>query len=131
MVQREFQCAPCKVKHKGSQERQDKHQKRKGCFELMGNPVMQYRPNYSMKGSQKILYYKCPALFYSSYCAEFVNQLENYTKGVYMYSGSLSEQPAKFVELMELVNNLMSEHKEELSEKQKQYGKQGRGRGRA
>lgn len=91
---------------------------------------MQYRPNHAMKGSQKILYYKCPALFYSSYVAEFINYLSNYEKGIFPYPGSYSEQPAKFVDLMELVNNLMSEHQTELTEKQKQYGKQGRGRGR-
>lgn len=131
MTDRELQCSTCKVKYNRMPERQNKYQERKGCFGQMQNVVQQYRPKHAMKGRSKILYYKCPALFYNSHVADLINYSASWEKGIMPYEGSYMSQPAKFVELMELVNNLMSEHREEIAQKEANYGKQGRGRGRA
>lgn len=126
MIQREFNCSTCKVKYRGYAERQTKHQSRKGCFEAMGKPVMEYLPKHTMKGQSKILYYKCPSLFYDRGVAELIEFHHQWEKGIMPYNGGFMNQPAKFVELMDLVNNLKEENRTDLEEKQRQYGKRSR-----
>lgn len=40
-----------------------------------------------------------------------------------MFNGGYLDQPAKFVESMELVHNLLEEHKKTLEKKAKRYGR--------
>lgn len=123
MTQPEFQCKYCKVKYRSDAKKQKLSQTRKGCFEILKNPTQQYRPLYSMEGSQKIIYYKCPALLYSRPAADLINYYDVFNKGILPYKGTYYEQPAKFVELMELVNNLIEENKQSNEKKKQKYGK--------
>lgn len=110
MTDSNFNCSQCKVKHRGSEKRQELLFKQKNCREIAPNPNMQYNPEHTMKGSARILYHTCPANFNNSGTAVLINYLDQYSKGIMPYAGGLLEQPAKFVEIMDLVHNLNSEH---------------------
>lgn len=123
MTNPDYQCRLCKTKYKRQPVMQKKHQDRKGCFEQKGSPCQQYLPQHNMVGYKKILYYKCPTLFYDRGASFFIDYYHSWTNGIMPYSGTYLEQPAKFVEVMDLVHNLLEEHKKIIEEKQKSYGK--------
>ena len=44
---------------------------------------------------------------------ELIRLLSKYQQNIYPYNGGYYEQPSKFVEAMNLIDNLLSEHKAE------------------
>ena len=125
MTSSEYKCSVCKAKYKSTPDRDFKNRKRKGCFDIYPTPLMSYRPQHSMIGYRKINYFKCVSYFYNSACAEWINYLERFKSGIMPFPGSELDQPAKFVELMELVDNLNIEHRAIIEDRAKKYGKQG------
>lgn len=78
-------------------------------------------------GEIQFNYTRCVGNFYSYPVESFVNSLDFYEKGVMTYPGSLSEQPAKFVELMQLLHNLRQRKEiERQKEVQRKNGQRGR-----
>lgn len=73
----------------------------KGCSTPINNPVAKYK--------ERILFYKCPANFYSPYVAELMGHARHLENGLLPYSGGLLDQPAKLVELLNLLNSLRIE----------------------
>ena len=88
------------------------HQARLGC-DGKRSPGLVFLPTYSMKGRPKIVYSKCIGNFYSFRVRDLVGYLGIYNKNIYPYAGSYYDQPAKFVEAMELVQNLHIQKQEE------------------
>ena len=123
MATAEFQCSPCKRKYRTQPERDEKNRTRKGCFDIYPSPILAYRPTHVMKHYSRINYFRCTAYFYNAAAADWINYLTRYKDGHMPFAGSLMEQPAKFVEAMELVDNLNLEHLKIIEDKAKKYGK--------
>jgi hypothetical protein len=123
MTNAEYKCSICKGKYRKTPERDIKNRTRKGCFDIFPTPILSYRPQHTMEGYHKINYLKCVSYFYNNACAEWINYSERFKMGYMPFAGSELEQPAKFVELMELVDNLKAEHRIIIEEKAKKYGK--------
>lgn len=70
------------------------------------------------KYKDKIIFYKCPANFYSPIVAELSNHARHIENGLLPYSGGLLEQPAKLVELFNLLSTLRLEDDIERIKKQ-------------
>lgn len=66
-----------------------------------------------MAGRPKILYSRCIGNFFNFEAMELIRLLSKYQQNIYPYSGGYYEQPSKFVEAMNLIDNLLSEHKAE------------------
>lgn len=61
------------------------------------------------KYKDRLVFYKCPSNFYSAYVAEIMMHARNIEKGLLPYAGGLLDQPAKFVELVAMINTLRVE----------------------
>lgn len=82
----------------------------KGCASAINNPVAKFK--------DKIVFYKCPANFYSGYVAEIAAHARHIESGLLPYSGGLLEQPAKLIELINLLNSLRLEDEVDRLKKQ-------------
>lgn len=72
-----------------------------------------------MEGRPKILYSKCIGNFYDTRAMYFIRNRERFSSGLYDYAGTYGQQPNKFVETMELVQNLTMQQHDEQQEKLK------------
>ena len=72
-----------------------------------------YSPDFNNKGNPKISYNNCIGNHYNGYWASIINYYQEYNKGIMPFSGGLLEQPAKFVDVMGLVHNLIRENEQE------------------
>lgn len=81
-----------------------------GCTDYNARPQQFYRPDSG--GGQKIIYDSCMANYASNEWIEILNFYELFKKGVMMFPGSYSEQPAKFVSVMNFLDNLVNEEQE-------------------
>lgn len=79
----------------------------------------QYRPEFNNQGNPKILYKKCIGNYYNGFYAAFINDFKHFKENQLPFSGGLYEQPAKFAELFNLVNNLIRENEQIIERKQK------------
>ena len=118
MTDLNFNCKSCKAKYPRDEDRQNKHQDRKGCFKEFPDPLVKYsgQKNTPMEGSSDILYHKCPAQLYSFYWSSIINLEGDFREGRMPFEGSVLDQPALIVEAFDLIHNL----KEETNIKQQQ-----------
>ena len=125
MTEGEFNCSRCKIHYPKDQERQRKHQERKGCFDTFPNAILRYRGemNTPMYSASKINYFHCPARFYSPYWVSIINIHSKFEQGIMPFQGSLLEQPAKIVSVFDLIHNLKEESRIKHEEKMAKYGK--------
>ena len=77
-----FNCSVCKLKHRGSAERQEKKFKQKHCKETSINKVLAYSPMHEMAGATKIAYYTCPANLQDGAAAGLIGVYANYSNGI-------------------------------------------------
>lgn len=54
---------------------------------------------------------------------ELINFSRKFESGQLYYPGTMSDQPAKFVEAMELIHNLFNEHEQSVRKKLGKYGR--------
>lgn len=66
----------------------------------------------------------CPGNFYSSAYGQLLDIHRQYRKGVLANPGGLMDQPAKYIDLMNLVENLVSQKEIEAMKKSVKDGKQ-------
>ena len=104
----QYQCTPCKIKHRGDEKKQRKSQERKGCFEVTMHP-RSYLPRYNMMGTPKIIFGRCPAYYAYRGINGLIEDHNHIEKGQYPYPGTYREQPAKFDEIMGILSNLIRE----------------------
>jgi hypothetical protein len=113
-----FRCSVCTTKYKSEPDKQARLFQNQSCKQIKEKPLFVYRPETNfMAGQRKIDYFTCIGNLYSPYWASIINYYEKYSKGIMPYSAGYFELPAKFVEVMDLVHNLISEN--ELVQKQK------------
>lgn len=123
-----FRCSICTNKYQNEPDKQKRLFQNHSCDSIKQKPIFTYRPEtHFMKGSQKIDYFTCIGNFYSPYWANIINYYEKYSKGVMPYSEGFMETPAKFVEIMDLVHNLINENelvqKQKLEKARRKYGR--------
>lgn len=82
----------------------------KGCFSPIATPVAKWK--------DRIYFYKCPSNYYSPYVAELSHHARHLENGLLPYSGGLLEQPAKLIELLNLLNSLRVEDEIDRLKKQ-------------
>lgn len=123
MFEPRFKCSLCKVKYAKDQKKQELLFKQNACREEMPTPVLKYTPTHTMSGYTPILYKRCPANYADFGYMAIINLYHQYEKGIMPYEGGLLNQPAKFVDLMDLVHNLIEEKQFEHQEKIKKYSR--------
>jgi len=126
MTDNNYNCGVCQKKYPGQPEKLKAMLNQKACAEIKANPALRYKGNHGMLGAPDIVYYKCPANFQDNGARKYMMLYENYEKGLMPYYGGVLEQPAKFVELMELVHNLKNEYQTTRDEQLKKYSKYGK-----
>lgn len=88
------------------------------CREIVEKPRHQYKPDHNNKGNPSINYNHCIGNYYNGFFASLINYYPKWNSGILPYEGGYMEQPAKFVEIMELVHNLIKENETEQHRKQ-------------
>jgi hypothetical protein len=84
----------------------------KGCHSPIKDPVAVWK--------QKIYFYKCPSNFYNPMIAEIASHARHIENGLLPYDGGLFDQPAKLIDVVNLLNSLRIEDEIESLEKQSQ-----------
>lgn len=116
-----FNCTLCKQKYPRQPEKKEAMFKQKLCREIADRPRFSYKPTHSMAGNLTIKYSTCPANLFNSGTLSLINMVGSFNEGIMPYEGGLFEQPAKFVEVMELVHNLKEEYNSEQDKKLSKY----------
>lgn len=119
MTEPKYRCTDCKRKYKSDPIKDAKNREFMACNYIADKPRHAYTPDFNNKGNPKILYNKCIGNYFSSYWASLINFYPDYQKGILPYSGGLFEQPSKFVEVMNLVHNLIKENEQEVERRNK------------
>lgn len=99
-----------------------KHREHMACNYFVEKPRHNYRPEYNNKGNPTVNYTKCIGNYFNGFWANLINYLPQYEKGVLPFEGSLMNQPSKFVEVMDLVHNLIREKETETEQQAKING---------
>lgn len=123
-----YRCFDCKRKYKTDPEKDRKNREAMACNYYAQKPRHQYKPDFNNKGNPKILYYNCIGNHYYGQWASIINYYPQYKDGILPFSGGLMEQPAKFVEVMDLVHNLIRENEQETERKNQLMARNKRGR---
>lgn len=110
-----FKCNLCKKNYRQS------HRDRMGCTDYNARPRQFYRPD-SGSGT-KVTFDSCIANYSCNEWIEILNFYPSYKNGTMMFSGSYSDQPAKFVSVMNLMENLISEDQQRREKAIKKRGK--------
>lgn len=107
----EFHCHKCKLRT--SQEARDK---RKACSKLSDKEIFQI--------DSKVFYRLCPANYWNASSQELIGIYGKFEKGLLPFKGGIMDQPAKFIEVMDLVESFTLKHQEEMTRKaQKKWQK--------
>jgi len=104
-----YRCDDCKLKYKTEPDRREKLEQSMACKYYADKPRHAYKGEYNNKDNPKINYNNCVGNHFYAYWTTFINFYPQYEKGIYPYPGKLFDQPAKFVDLMQLVHNLINE----------------------
>ena len=80
------------------------------CNYYAEKPRHQYKPEFNNSDNPTILYNKCIGNFYNGFYASLINSYHKFNDGMLPFMGGLYDQPAKFVEYMNIVQNLISEN---------------------
>lgn len=78
-----------------------------GCKDFNANPKPMYRPD-SGEGL-KIIYDSCIPNYRDNEWLDIINFYSRFNSGQLYYEGSYADQPAKFVESINLIDNLIRE----------------------
>jgi hypothetical protein len=118
----QFNCGKCNKRYPKLPDKLKEHKARLGC-DGKRDPKLVYLPSYEMDGRPKIVYKRCIGNFFSFKVMDLIRYSGKYSKNIFPYKGSYYDQPNKFVESMELVQNLImqkeSEKKNRLEKRRK------------
>lgn len=116
MTQPKYRCSDCKLKYKAKFKQQQEFM---ACNYVAKTPRHGYTPEFHNKSNPKIIYNKCIGNYYNGFWSSIINSSKQYDNGIMPFSGGIMDQPAKFVEVMNLVHNLISENELENQRKEK------------
>lgn len=106
-----MECSRCYQEYANREKLHERIKLGQGCEKP--SPKMVANIEY---GSLKIVFKRCVGNFYWKPLEDYLRVYELYNAGVIPYPGSLMDQPAKFVELMDLLHNLTQRRERELRE---------------
>ena len=116
MFEKTFNCFHCKAQYADRKEITLKLREQKGCFDV--STKVRYR-------FDQIIYKTCIGNFYDPQTSQLVDMFNKFEIGVLPYPGSYSDQPAKIIEVFQLIDSLKQtevkriEKENERKEKQK------------
>ena len=105
---RRFDCHKCKNKNKGAtnwQEGNLAERKIKGCFDAVANWKV-----------DNIIFKKCVGNFVLPSTNGILSMFRLYEKGLLPYAGSVSEQPAKIMQIFDIISARKAEKDNELND---------------
>ena len=117
MFEKHFNCFHCKAQYADRKEMALKLRKQKGCFDVSSKVLYRF---------DQITYKTCIGNFYDPQTAQLVDMFNKFEIGVLPYPGSYTDQPAKIIEVFQLIDSLKQtevkriEKENERKEKQKQ-----------
>lgn len=109
----EFQCSWCLKKYRGRPDEADilkANRTRKGCFDVYPNALHKF---------EDLEYSTCVGNFVKETALFWIEAEARYNQGVLPYPGSLSEQPAKVLDIF----GCIAAHKQDKLEKQQKAQK--------
>jgi len=115
MTQPSFRCSVCKKTWK------EETRKGRGCEEVVRQMVTSWNFSATKSSKNVVKFYRCPTNFSNFYFSDLINQLQRWRDGQPFYEGGLLNYPAKFVELMDLLDNISEEYRAAESAKVKKY----------
>jgi len=128
MTQPKYRCSDCKNKYKRDPAKTKKTMELMACNYMAKTNRHTYKPDFNNKGNPTILYNKCIGNYYSGYWGAIINYYEKYSSGVMLYDGGIGDQPSKFVDAMNLIDNLIRENHAENERKEKLISRNRNGR---
>jgi len=123
LTEPKYRCDDCKFKHKG--DKFTKQQTFMACNYVAKSHRHKYLASHNNQGNPSVKYFNCIGNHYYGGWANIINFLPDYEKGIMPFTGGLMEQPSKFVEVMNLVHNLVSENDTEKA-RRKELATKGR-----
>ena len=122
-----YRCSDCHLKYKFDEVKRNRHHASMACNYFTKKFRHKYTATHNNKGNPNILFYNCIGNYYYGQWANIINYHREYDKGLLPYQGGLFDMPSKFVDVMNLVDNLISENNTE-KEQQSKIEKQRNGR---
>lgn len=101
------------------------------CRFFSDKPRHQYKADFNNKGNPSILYRNCIGNYFNGNWSSLINYYHKYESGILPFSGGLMEQPSKFVEVMGLVHNLITENEQESQRRNAMLTRNKNGSGRS
>jgi hypothetical protein len=108
-----FDCGSClsqfenrAMKEEIRAKQYDKVKLRNHCKEPSRELISMFNLHFS---GINIQFKKCVGNFYSKWAAELIRFQDHFDKGIMFYNGSYGEQPAKFVEAMNIIEALKND----------------------
>lgn len=112
---RRFDCHKCKNKNRGAtnwQEGNLAERKIKGCFDAVANWEV-----------DNVRFKKCVGNFVLPSTNSILNMFRLYEKGLLPYAGSVTEQPAKIMQIFDIIYARKAEKDNELNDKRSETQK--------
>lgn len=127
MTEPKYRCSDCKLKYKSDQAKLKKNLEFMACDYIPDKPRHFYKPEFNNQGNPVINYKNCIGNYYNNFFASMINYYPKYKDGILPFAGGMYDQPSKFVDLMDLVHNLISENNESNRQKQQLLAKRRNG----
>ena len=112
-----YRCSDCIRKYKGDEVKSDKLKEQNACNYLTEKPRHKYTAGHNNKGNPGVNYFTCVGNYYFPEWSGLISYFQTYSKGILPFEGGMYDQPAKFVELMNLIDNLINENTEDIKKK--------------
>lgn len=112
----EYNCGKCKKKYKGDTERQDKHQRLKGCYSEQSHIVAQSKNSKLFPDIPVIRFTKCPANWTDASYLSLMSMYHEFKNGINHYGIAPADTPAKYYEVMSFIDTLFKNHTEVTKE---------------
>jgi len=128
MTQPKYRCGDCKLKYKKDAAKTARNRELMACNYTTEKPRHSYIPDFNNKGNPTIFYNKCIGNYYNGYWGTLINYYSKYKDGIMLYEGSLADQPSKFVDVMNLIDNLIRENQADKERKEKLISRNRNGR---
>lgn len=117
MTNPQYRCGVCKNRYKTEPDKRKNLMDAMACNYIAEKPRHNYKPEHNNSENPTVKYKNCIGNHFYAKWSGIINFYEKYNSGILPFSGGFMEQPAKFVEVMELVHNLIVE-KQEIEKRQ-------------
>jgi len=89
------------------------------CNYFSNKPRHAYTPGHNNFGNPKVNYFNCIGNHFYARWSTLINYYPDYKDGIMPFSGGKFEQPSKFVDVMDLVHNLIKENEKNIEQQEK------------